>query len=145
MALVLQTGAFGANPLDPDIASNLAFYHLRQQPVQADKARQLALYALITRDRKFPTGRIEDWTTLAIANALSGRERDARDALFVTVALAPSLERQCKAAINAYEQYGERLRSPVEAMLHRVHSSGRSERSAFCELPAHWMATGMVR
>ena len=144
-ALVLQRGAFGANPRDPDIVGNLAFYHLRQPPAQADTARQLALVALITRDRKYPTGRLEDWTTLAIASALSGRERDARDAWFVTVALAPSLERQCKAAVNAYAQYGERLRAPVEAMLYRVHSSGRSERSASCEWPARWMAASGLR
>ena len=144
-ALVLQRGAFGANPRDPDIAGNLAFYHLRQQPAQADTARQLALYALTTRDRKYPTGRIEDWTTLAIASALSGRERDARNAWFVTVALAPNLARQCKAAAEAYAQYGERLRAPVEAMLYRVHSSGRSERSVDCDWPTRGTAARVAR
>ena len=144
-ALSLQIKAFGANPLDPDIAGNLAFLQLRLRPPQVDMARQLALNALIMRDSRYLTGRIEDWTAFAIASALSGRERDSRNAWFVTVALAPSLERQCKAAINAYALYGERLRPSVEAMLYRVHTSGRSERSAFCEWPAHWMATRQMR
>ena len=144
-ALVLQRGAFGANPRDPDIVRNFALYQLRQQPAQAEVARQLALYALLLRDRKYPAGRLEDWTTLAIASALSGRERDARNAWFVTVALAPSLELQCKAAVAAHSQYGERLRAPVEAMLERVHSSGRADRSASCDWPAHRIATSLAR
>lgn len=144
-ALSLQLKAFGANPLDPDIVGDLALFHLRQHPAQAEIARQLALYALITRDRKYPTGRIEDWAALAIASALSGRDLDARNAWFVTIALAPSLEQQCRAAINAYALYGERLRSPVEAMLYRVHSYRQSERSAFCEWPSRWMATNQMR
>ena len=144
-AMSLQTQAFGANPLDPDIARNLALLQLRQRPPQADAARQLALNALALRDSRHLSGHIEDWTALAIASALSGRDRDARNAWLVAVALAPSLERQCKAAINAYARYGERLRYSVEAMLYRVHSTGRSEQSVFCEWPAHWMATRQVR
>jgi hypothetical protein len=144
-ALSLQMKAFGANPLDPDIARNLALLQLRQRPPQADAARQLALSALVMRDSRQLSGGIEDWTALAIASALSGRNRDARNAWLVTVALTPSLERQCKAAVNAYARYGERLRYSVETMLYRVHSSGRSDRSVFCEWPAHWMATSPMR
>jgi len=144
-ALRLQISAFGANPLDPNIAGTLSFLHLRQHPPQADAARQLALHALIIHDSKYPTGRIEDWTAFAIASALLGRDRDARNAWFVTLALAPSLDRQCRAAINAYAMYGERMRSPIEAMLYRVNTSGRSERSTFCEWPAYWRVTGQLR
>ena len=144
-ALSLQTEAFGANPLDPEVVGNLAFLRLKQHPAQAEVARQLALHALTIHDARYPGGRIEDWTTLAIASGLSGRDRDARNAWFVTLALAPNLERQCRAAINAYAMYGERLRSPVEAMLYRAHSSGRPEQSPFCEWPPHWMATGQMR
>lgn len=144
-ALSLQTNAFGANPLDPEVVSNLAFIHLKQRPRQAEPARQLALYALTMLDPRYPEGRIEDWTTLAIASALMGRDRDARNAWFVVLALAPNLEQQCKAAIRTYETYGEPLRLPVEAMLHRVHSSGRAARSPFCEWPPYWMATSQSR
>lgn len=141
-ALRLQTRAFGANPLDPEVVGHLALLHLKQRPVQPDAARQLALHALTLRDAKHPHGRMEDWTTFAIASALAGRERDARNAWFVLIALAPDLGRPCRAAVNAYAMYGERLRAPVEAMLHRMHSSGRDERSALCEWPPYWSAQG---
>jgi len=74
-----------------------------------------------------------------------GRDRDARNAWFVMLALAPNLEQQCRSAIHAVATYGEPLRSPVEAMLSRVHSSGRSARSPFCEWPPYWMATSQSR
>lgn len=144
-ALSLQTKAFGANPLDPEVVGNLAFLYLKQRPRQADLARQLALHALTLHDPRYPDGRIEDWNTLAIASALMGRDRDARNAWLVTLALAPNLEQQCKAAVRAYATYGEPLRSPVEAMLYRVHSSGRSARSPFCEWPPYWVATSQSR
>ena len=144
-ALSLQTKAFGANPRDPEVVGNLAFLHLKQRPRQADPARQLALYALTMPDPRYPDGRIEDWNTLAIASALMGRDRDARNAWFVMLALAPNLEQQCRSAIHAVATYGEPLRSPVEAMLSRVHSSGRSARSPFCEWPPYWMATSQSR
>jgi len=141
----LQLMAFGANPLDADVVSTLAFLLLKQRPAQTEVARQLAIYALSLQDIQHRGGRIEDWTTLAIASALSGRDRDARNALFVSLALAPRLERQCRVAINAYAVHGEALRAPVEAMLYRVHSSGRAERSPLCEWPPYWAATRSAR
>ena len=144
-ALMLQVRAFGANPLDAEIAGNLAFLLLRQRPAQAEAARQLALHALTLRGARNPGGRIEDWATLAIASALSGRERDARNALLVTLALAPSLDRQCKAALDVYALYGERLRGPVEAMLQSAQASARARQSSFCEWPPHWVATSGAR
>jgi hypothetical protein len=141
----LQLMAFGANPFDADVVSSLAFLTLKQRPAQAEVARQLAIYALSLQDAQHMGGRIEDWTTLAIASALSGRDRDARNAWFVSLALAPQFERQCRVAINAYAVYGEPLRVPVEAMLYRVHSSGRAERSPLCEWPPYWAATRQAR
>lgn len=144
-ALSLQTRAFGANPLDAEVVGNLAFLRLKQQPDQPEVARQLALHALTTHDPRYPHGRVEDWTTLAITNALTGRERDARNAWWVSFELAPQAERQCRAAVNAYAVYGERLRAPVEAMLYRAHASGRGERSALCEWPPHWSGGANAR
>ncbi len=144
-ALGLQTRAFGANPRDADIVGSLAFLSLKQAPPQAETARQLALYALTLPDARQPAGRLEDWTTLAIASALSGRDREARDAWFVSLAIAAQPERQCRAAINAYSLHGERLRGSVEALLYRAHASGRAEGSALCEWPPHWMASGQAR
>jgi hypothetical protein len=140
--LMLQVRAFGANPMDAEVAGNLAFLLLRQRPAQAEAARQLALHALTLRNTREGDARIEDWATFAIASALTGRERDARNALLVTLALAPSLERQCKAALDVVALYGERLRAPVEAMLQSAQSSRAGQQSAFCEYPPHWVVSG---
>jgi len=134
--------AFGANPIDVEAAGNLAFLLLRQRPAQPEAARQLALYALALHGARYPEGRIEDWASFAIASALAGRERDARNAFLVTLALAPNLERHCKAALDVYAIYGERLRAPIEAMLQSASASGRANGSAFCEWPPHWVASG---
>lgn len=144
-AIALQTMAFGANPLNAEVVGNLALLRLKQPPMQADVARQLALHALTLFDARYPGGRIEDWTTLAIASALSGRNADARNAWFVTLALASNLERQCKAAVNAYATYGERLSFPVQAMLRRVTSSSRPGQSPYCEWPPYGETTGRLR
>ena len=75
---------------------------------------------------RYPEGRIEDWATFAIASALAGRERDSRNAFLVTLALAPNLGRHCRAALDVYAIYGERLRAPIEAMLYSANASGRA-------------------
>jgi hypothetical protein len=141
-ALALQARAFGANPIDAESAGNLAFLLLRQRPAQPEAARQLALYALGLHGARYPEGRIEDWASFAIASALVGRERDARNAFLVTLSLAPNLERHCKAALDVYAIYGERLRAPIEAMLQSANASGRANGSAFCEWPPHWVVSG---
>ena len=140
-ALDLQMKAFAANPLDADIAGSLAFLSLKQGAQQADRARQLALYALTLPGGASSSTRVELWTTLAIASGLMGREADARHAWFVSLALAAQPERQCRAAINAYTQHGERLRAPVEAMLYRASQSPRTQSASLCEWPPHWMAS----
>ncbi|MDQ6639345.1 MAG: hypothetical protein M3Z15_06715 [Pseudomonadota bacterium] len=132
-ALGLQMQAFGANPFDAEIIGNLAFLRLRESPPQAESARQLALHALTVRDARFPTGRIEDWTALAVASALTGRDTEAANAWFVSMALTNDLERQCNAAIHAHAIFGERLRPSVQAMLQRAHSwapHGRCENTS---------------
>ncbi len=140
-ALALQTRAFGANPVDAEIVGSLAGLRLKQNPSQPEAARRLALHALTLHDWKFPSGRIEDWNTFAIASALSGHDRDARNAWLVALALASGSERQCRAAIDAYAHYGEALRAPVEAMLYRANAAARPQRSRLCEWPPHWSAS----
>ena len=139
-ALNLQFRAFGANPNDAEVAGNLAFLYLKQSPPQAEAARQLALFATTMSDARFPYGRFEDWTTLAAASALMGREQEARNAFFVSLALSPSLERSCRDALNAYASYGNRLRGPAEALLYRIQSWGRSNESPYCNWPPRWSA-----
>jgi len=139
-ALALQTRAFGADASDQEVAGNLAFYYLKQKPARAEAARQLALYALTIPQPRYAQGRLEDWTTFAIASALTGRERDARAALYVTLALSNTVDRQCRIAHAAVASHGERLRGPTEAMLARIRSWGRSQDSSFCRWPPGWTA-----
>jgi hypothetical protein len=143
-AFNLSLKAFGANPGDPEIAGNLAFLHLRLSPAQPETARQLALHAIAVRGSRFRTGRLEDWNTYALASALTGRETDARNAMYVTVALAGSVDRNCKAGASAIAHYGERVREPVEAMLYRIYTQGRAIESPYCAWPPAW-AVGMRR
>ncbi|NUZ07975.1 hypothetical protein [Piscinibacter koreensis] len=132
-ALRMQLGAFGANPLDPEVVGNTAFLLLRQPKPDPERARELALHALTLREPRFPAGRLEDWTTFAIASALTGRERDARNAWFVTLALTPDLERHCRGAIHARSIYGDRLRTSVAAMLDRAQGAARARNAPSCE------------
>ena len=134
-AVHLQKRAFAANPLDSEVVGNLAFLHLKQRPPQAEAARQLALHALTLNDPRFPSGRIEDWTTLAVASALAGRDADARNAWYASMALASDLQRQCDAAARAEATYGERLRPSVQAMLQRARSSAAYGRCEVAEAP----------
>jgi hypothetical protein len=136
--LSLQVQAFGANPLDAGVVGDLAFLLLQQRPAQAEAARQLALHALTLGNLSFPRGRPEDWNTLAIASALTGRDRDARNALRVSLALTPNLERYCQGAIDIYSVYGERVRGPVEAVLRDASASARTSPPLSCEWPPRW-------
>ena len=135
-AFDLELKAFGANPYDPEIAGYLAYLYLKLLPAQPDRARQLALYAIGMRNKQYQTGRTEDWTTFAIASALTGRELDARHGFYALVALTRSADLACHAALGALAVYGERLREPVDALLYRLHMQGRSDDSPDCTWPA---------
>jgi len=134
-AMELQLRAFGANPRDPEIAGNLASLYLKLTPAQPEMARQLALVALAGRGPQYHSARMEDWQTFAIASALSGRESDARNALYVTLALTADVDTRCLATLNAVQTYGDRMRKPVEAMFYRLHTQGRAIGSQACAWP----------
>ncbi|HET7098582.1 MAG TPA: hypothetical protein VFJ68_14440, partial [Casimicrobiaceae bacterium] len=102
---------------------------------QPEMARQLALVALAARAPQYHSARMEDWNTFAIASALTGREADAKNALYVTLTLTADVDTRCVAALNAVSTYGERLRKPVEAMFYRLHSQGRAVGSQPCAWP----------
>ena len=139
-ALDLQLRAFSANPRDPEIAGYLAVLYLKTTPPQPDLARQVSLMALTARSSQYATTRLEDWQTFAVASALSGRDTDARNALFVTLALSNNVERSCVAGWNALANYGDRMRGPVEAMLYRVYMRGHSVDSPWCAYPPDFSA-----
>lgn len=129
--LHLELAAFAANPRDPDIAAFLAFLHLHANPANPETARQLALHAIAMSGAQ-RTQRVDDWGTLAIASALAGRHRDATRLFLVEVALAVNIDRSCRAALNAYNDYGEPLRVPVQTMLARVQSDPRAYEYPSC-------------
>ena len=137
-ALDVELRAFGANPRDPEIAGQLAVLYLKASPARPDTARDLALMALTARSAQYATTRLEDWQTFAAASALSGRDADARNALFVTLALSANVEHICVAAWNAIGSYGPRMRSSVDALLYRVHMRGHSVDSPWCAYPPDW-------
>jgi hypothetical protein len=143
-AFDLQLRAFGANPRDPDVASYLAFLYLKLSPPQPDMARQIALVALTTRSLQGSATRMDDWNTFAVASALSGREVDARNALFVTLAVSGNGERTCLSALNALANYGERLRRPVEAVVYRIRAQGRGYDSPACAWPPNGWALSRI-
>jgi hypothetical protein len=134
-AFDLQLRAFGANPRDAEVAGNLAFLYLKLSPPQPEIARQVVLHAMALNSVQLHTTRADDWLTFAVANALIGRQDDATNALYVSIALTQDLERSCKAALGAMAGYGERLKQPVQAMMLRIHSQGRDYESPFCSWP----------
>ena len=131
-ALKLQQQAFRANPNDPEITGNLAFFYLKSRPVQPEVARRLAIYALAARGERFPAGRFQDWGTLAVASALAGRESDAATAMVVMLSVSGNAERACRAARMAVAQYGEPLKAPTAAMLSRVRERGDASGAPSC-------------
>lgn len=131
-ALALQQRAFRANPNDPEVAGNLAYFYLKVRPAKPALARQLALYALAARGRSFPAGRAQDWGTLAIASALDGREADAVKAMYVMSSVSRDPERACRAAQLAVEQYGPAMRAPGRAMMARMRARGVTSHAPSC-------------
>jgi hypothetical protein len=130
-ALNLGLRAFAADPRDSNIAGFLAVLHLSVRPPQPETARQLALHALAFSGSR-RSARADDWDTLAIASALTGREVDATRALLVELAVTPDLHRSCETVQRAYVTFGERLRVPIQAMLARMRTQRRDSESPAC-------------
>jgi predicted Zn-dependent protease len=141
-AFEMQLRAFGADPYDAEVASNLASLYLQVSPAQPGVARQVVMHAMALSSARLLAPRVQDWNTLAVANALMGREDDAAHALFVTAAIANNLGVSCRAALNAAAHYGDRMRVPVESMLLRIHEQGRDYESPYCVWPPRWTASG---
>jgi hypothetical protein len=131
-ALDLGLRAFAADPRDSNIAGFLAVLYLSMQPPQPETARQLALHALAFSGSR-RSARADDWDTLAIASALTGRETDATRAFLVELAVTPNLERSCDTIQRAYATFGEPLRVPVQAMSARIRAQRRDYESPACK------------
>ena len=139
-ALALQQKAFDANPLDPEIAGNLAFYHLKTNPPQPEAARRVALHALAAAAPQAGARRVEDWGNLAVANALTERPQEAANALYVMLAVSKDLDRTCRSALSMVASFGPRLKPPVEAMFARIDSRGQARGAPYCSWPPRWSA-----
>lgn len=136
-ALQLERRAYEANPSDVEIAGNLAFYYLKQSPPHAEAAREVALRALNAPSR-YGSGRLEDWMSLGVANALTGRRREAEEAFITSASAGNNVERACRGALNAVVSYGEAVRPAAIALLRRVNEQGRSRESPYCAWPPNW-------
>ena len=132
--------AFGADSSDAEIAGNLAFLYLKLSPPQAETARQVAMHAIGLYAPPVRATRVDDWHTLAVASALTGREVDATNALYVAIAITRSLDRSCKLALAAVDTYGDRLAAPVQAMMLRIRQRGREHESPNCTWPSRWQS-----
>jgi hypothetical protein len=139
-AFDLQLRAFGANPRDAEAAGNLAFLYLKLRPPQAETARQVAMHAISIGSGAGRPTRVEDWNTFAVASALTGRERDATHAFFVSMALTRNLDRTCRSALGAVDSFGDRLIVPVQAMMMRIRQQGREYESPYCTWPSRWQS-----
>jgi hypothetical protein len=139
--LMLQVRAFGANPMDAEVAGNLAFLLLRQRPAQAEAARQLALHALTLRT---PPGRCADRRLGDV------RDREAPHRPRARCAQRAPRHARARTQPRPPVQGGARCRRAlwraaarsVEAMLQSAHSSRAGQQSAFCEWPPHWVVSG---
>lgn len=128
--------AFQADPLDAEIAGNLAICILRLERIS--DARSIAMYALSLPRSAEKTGRTSDWATLAASYAKAGDNQKAKQALFVTLAIAPDPARRCYSAVYSVKNtYGPSLRAATEMMFERVRDQGISTATE-CTLPIEW-------
>ena len=143
---MLQGSALlGANPLDAEIRRK------PRVPAAAPEAGAgrggapaRAPCADLAQRAPSPTGRSEDWATLAIASERLAASATRATRCLVTLALAPNLERQCRA--------GARRRRALRRTPARAGRGDAAERarvgcarqSAFCEWPPYWVASGAL-
>lgn len=136
LAYKLQKQAMAADPLDVEVAGNMAIYALRVG--YFEEARLDSLYALALPKAPERTGRTADWSTLAASYAGAGNALQARNALFVTLAIAPEIAKRCRSAVHAVKYtYGDVMKDPTLAMFARIKEQGLSD-SPECALPIEW-------
>lgn len=132
----LQKDAFAADPLDIEIAGNLAIYAFRADKIE--EAREYILYALGLPRSSEKTGRTADWATLAAVYARNGDAVNAQNALFVTLAISSNVAKRCEVAVSSVnETYGPILRQATEAMFMRIREQQLSD-APECALPIQW-------
>jgi hypothetical protein len=132
----LQQQAFEADPLDSEVAGNLAIFALRAN--QDEQARAMSIYALSLPRQTGKTGRTADWATLAASYAVLGDQQKAREALYVTLAIAADVSKRCSSAVYSVRNtYTAALKEATEAMFERIKERSLSS-SQECALPISW-------
>lgn len=135
-AYELQKKAFAADPLDIEVAGNLAVFALRTG--NKSDARDYVLYALGLPRSSTKPGRTTDWSTLAAVYAEDGDHTNAQNALFVTLGMTSNVGKRCSVAVHSVNKtYGPALRRATEAMFERVRDARLSNASE-CALPIAW-------
>lgn len=132
----LQLQAFLSDPLDVEIAGNLAMFALRIGRVL--ESNDLAIYALSLPRSSGKTGRTADWSTLGASYAALDNQPKARAALYVTLAIAPDIAKRCYSAVYSVKNtYGSALKEATEAMFERINTRRLSD-APECSLPISW-------
>jgi len=132
----IQQQAFQVDSLDSEIAGNLAIYALRAG--RNVDAMEMAIYALSLPRNSDKTGRTADWATLAASYAAIGDHKNARAALYVTLAITPDITKRCYSAVYSVKNtYGPALKQATEAMFARIRDKELS-RASECSLPIAW-------
>ena len=135
-AYELQAQAFEANPYNQEVAGNFAIYAFRVG--RYAEAMKLVRLALVLPRPETKTGRTADWATLAAIYSKLGDEERAARALYVTLGIAPNIEKRCYSAVySVMKTYGEVLQPATERMLSRIQTLGLSHAPA-CRIPVDW-------
>lgn len=132
----LGTEAFRFDPLDVEIAGNLGIFAVRTGRTM--QAQHMALYALSLPRAPEKTGRTSDWNTLSASFAAHAKAELARNALYVTLAIAPNVQKRCMSAVHSVRHtYGDLLKDATQAMFERVRQQELSD-ARECQLPIQW-------
>jgi hypothetical protein len=145
-----QENALALDPVDIEIAGNLAYYHARAGNV--DLAFQHAIYALSVPRPPTSEGRTADWQLLGSMSALRGRLQDSEGAYAMALAMATNplsksqyppnerLSRFCYSLLINQRDFGSALDKPVEAIIRRAGARlppGADQGN--CRLPPGWL------
>jgi hypothetical protein len=134
-AVSQQSIALILDPLDREIAGNLAYYMALNGAL--DDAFRTVLYAMSLPRPAGSSARSVDWQLVGAVLALQGRLEESEGALQVALAVTPRLSGLCKSLLSIQAEFGEELKAPIESVFRRIAQRGRSEADG-CSWPPAW-------
>lgn len=137
-ALRDQWAALALNPLDREIAGNLAYFIALDH--QAEQARAVAIHALSLPRRPGASVRTADWELVAATLAMSGKPVASFGAYAVALTLTSNPAGFCDTLLSQESRFGESLRAPVERAF-QLLSTKVPNLPARCALPVDWSMT----